>query len=401
MEARRDQERDCTSMKSHRANLGKLVQKALRGGKKVSHTAGQADVSGQKEPVRLRPDFISVTRGPGMHSNLSCGLDTAKGLAAAFDVPLIGVNHMQAHALTPRLMYALEHEQQGDGDEAVKPAFPFLTLLVSGGHTMLLQSDSLTSHSILANTMDIAIGDCLDKCGRAILPDSIKATTSDTAYGKHLSRYAFAEPSTFSSYPIPVKRSDEIDKAVNEYGWRIQPALGETRKMAFSYAGFVSHVQRIVASKRTAIDEAERLALARAALGTAFEHLCSRLVIAIDQIRSAGTHLTTLVVSGGVAANDFLRYFLRAMLDARGFPDVQLVFPPISATFSTHDGRGPVVLEPCTDNAAMIAWAGMEMYTAGWYSDLGIHALPKWSLDAAVDGGIAGLTSKHADAALR
>ncbi|RMZ79941.1 hypothetical protein DV738_g2984, partial [Chaetothyriales sp. CBS 135597] len=246
--------------------------------------------------------------------------------------------------------------------------------------------------------MDIAIGDCLDKCGRAILPDLIRANTSDTAFGKHMSKYAFPKPSTFSSYPIPAKRSDEIDKAVNEYGWRIQPPLSETRKLAFSYAGFVSHVQRIVVSK-TEIDEAERLALARAALGTAFEHLCSRLIIAIEGIRAAGTDLKTLVVSGGVAANDFLRYFLRGMLDVRGFQDVELIFPPIRATFSTQAGE-EVVLDPCTDNAAMIAWAGMEMYNAGWYSDLDIHALPKWSLDASIDGGIAGLTSRRKDSVL-
>ncbi|RMZ79549.1 hypothetical protein DV737_g3407, partial [Chaetothyriales sp. CBS 132003] len=298
---------------------------------------------------------------------------------------------MQAHALTPRLMDALQQSKQGDS--AVEPAFPFLTLLVSGGHTMLLQSESLTSHSILADTMDIAIGDCLDKCGRAILPESIKATTSDTAFGKYMSKYAFPDPSTFSSYPIPAKRSDEIDKTVNEYGWRIQPPLGETRKMAFSYAGLVSHVQRIAASK-TEMDESERLALARAALGTAFEHLCSRLIIAVESIRAGGTHLKTLVVSGGVAANDFLRYFLRGMLDVRGFRDVDLIFPPINATFSDQDGN-EVVLEPCTDNAAMIAWAGMEMYNAGWYSDLGIGAITKWSLDARIDGGIAGVTSRH------
>ncbi|RMZ86497.1 hypothetical protein DV736_g6277, partial [Chaetothyriales sp. CBS 134916] len=338
-----------------------------------------------------RPDFVSVTRGPGMHSNLSCGLDTAKGLAAAFDVPLIGVHHMQAHALTPQLMYALQQPKQDD--DAVEPAFPFLTLLVSGGHTMLLQSESLTSHSILADTMDIAIGDCLDKCGRAILPDSTKATTSDTAFGKHMSKYAFPDSSTFSSYPIPTKRSDEIDKAVNEYGWRIQPPLGETRKMAFSYAGFVSHVQRIAASK-TKMDEAERLALARTALGTAFEHLCSRLIIVVESIRTSGTDIRTLVVSGGVAANDFLRYFLRGMLDVRGFRDIDLIFPPIRATFSNQYGN-EVVLEPCTDNAAMIAWAGMEMYNTGWYSDLGINALPKWSLDASIDEGIAGVTSRR------
>ena len=347
---------------SHRENLGQLIAEAMR--PKASDRLGRP------------PDFISVTRGPGMHGSLSCGLDTAKGLAAAWNVPLVGVHHMQAHALTPRLLHVLEQPMKTQ--DPIKPSFPFLTLLVSGGHTMLLHSRSLTDHTILADTMDIAIGDCLDKCGRSILPDSIKTKTPDTSYGKHLSAYAFPDASTFSAYSVPVKRRDEIGKAPNQFGWQIQSPLNESRKLAFSYAGFVSGVDKIVAS-RPNISDTERLALARTALGAAFEHLCSRTVMALELLREQGISIPTLVVSGGVAANDFLRSFLRKMLDVRGFQDLELVFPPIRYS-------GAASFSPCTDNAAMIAWAGMEMFMAGWRSPMSIIAKPQWSMDSKVDG---------------
>ena len=366
---------------SHRANLGKILKRALGRTSLTSEPDGLPS-----KPFTHRPHFISVTRGPGMHSNLSCGLDTAKGLAAAFDVPLVGVHHMQAHALTPRLVNALQQTAVDDENIETAPAFPFLTLLVSGGHTMLLHSRSLTNHTMLANTMDIAIGDCLDKCGRSILPKSIKSTATDTAYGRHLSSYAFPDESTFPYYPAPAKRSDEIEKPLNEFGWRIQPPLGETRKLAFSYAGYTSHVHKIMSSKPE-ISDAERLILARTALGAAFEHLCSRTIMVLQSLRDQNIHIPTLVVSGGVAANDFLRYYLRQMLDVRGFDNVELAFPPIKISLP---GTRAESLDPCTDNAAMIAWAGLEMFRAGWQSDESIDAIPRWSMDPEIDGGITG-----------
>ncbi|KAM3419442.1 hypothetical protein BST61_g5368 [Cercospora zeina] len=137
------------ALHSHRAHLALLVQKALSASPR-------------------RPDFIAATRGPGMRSNLATGLDTAKGLAVGLGVPFLGIHHMQAHTLTPRLVHAMEAPLI-----APEPAFPFLTILVSGGHTMLIDSCALTEHSILAETGDIALGDCLDKAARAILPTDL------------------------------------------------------------------------------------------------------------------------------------------------------------------------------------------------------------------------------------
>lgn len=356
----------------HRENLARLVQKSLYALPPASSTTAEAARIISTDGIsRSKPDFVSVTRGPGMRSNLSCGLDTAKGLAAAWSIPMLGVHHMQAHALTPRLVHALSHTS------AASPAFPFLNLLISGGHTMLLHSHSLTSHSTLATTLDTAIGDCLDKCGRTILPPSILATTTDTSYGKHLSSYAFPDPSTFTTYPIPLTRADETVPVPTPYNWTLTPPLAHTRQLAFSFAGIPSHADRILSANPNLLN-AERLALARTALGASFTHLASRICLALSHITktSDAPPISTLVVSGGVAANAFLRYFLRETLNARGYEHVELVFPPV---------------ELCTDNAAMIAWAGMEMWEAGYRTGLGVKAVRKWSMDEEVDGGILGV----------
>jgi N6-L-threonylcarbamoyladenine synthase len=274
---------------------------------------------------------------------------------------------MQAHALTPRLVHAL----QSTSTDA--PRFPFLTLLVSGGHTILVHSQSLTQHAILAESLDTAIGDCLDKCGRAILSPAQRSSATDTSYGKHLSTYAFPSPESFATYPIPHKRADELQKPTNEYDWSIHAPLSGTKDLAFSFCGLAAHATRI-AQKQPNMSDAERLLLARTALGTAFEHLASRTVLALKSLASRPSQapIGTLVVSGGVAANDFLRWFLRRFLDVRGYEAVQLVFPPVDL---------------CTDNAAMIAWTGLEMFEAGFRSSLAVTAVRKWSLDAAADDG--------------
>ena len=138
------------------------------------------------------PDFVTVTRGPGTRASLATGIDTAKGLAVAWNVPLLGVHHMQAHALTPRLVSALEACAFDTFKPSLPaPAFPYLTLLVSGGHTQLLHPTTVCNHRILASTTDLAIGDMLDKSARDILSDKIVNAATDVSYAKLLESYAF------------------------------------------------------------------------------------------------------------------------------------------------------------------------------------------------------------------
>jgi N6-L-threonylcarbamoyladenine synthase len=326
-----------------------------------------------------RPDFVSVTRGPGMRSNLNTGLFTAKGLAVAWGVPLVGVHHMQAHALTPRLISATS-------DAKIQPDFPFLSVLVSGGHTLLVRSESLTDHRILAETADIAIGDSLDKIARAVLPESLLHEAKSSAYGPVLEKFAF--PTQDYGYAPPKTKREEIMASLKptKYGWSIKNPFttsdGGTKidSLDLSFAGVESAVKRTAEfgwdaaadkmskTKRAApMPEDEARLLAREAMRAVFEHLANRIAVALRLERDAGRAPSrTLVLSGGVAANRFLRHVVRAYLAARGFPAVGLLAPP---------------LELCTDNAAMIAWTGLEMFEAGWASGLDVRALPKWSLE--------------------
>ncbi|KAF2482182.1 glycoprotease family-domain-containing protein [Neohortaea acidophila] len=364
------------ALDSHTRELGGLVQKALR----------QLALSPARK--EWKPDFVSVTRGPGMRSNLNVGLHVAKGLALAWNVPLVGVHHMQAHALTARLCATLE-AQEGMGRTDLRPRFPFLSLLVSGGHTMLIDSQALVDHRILVETQDIAIGDFLDKAARAILTEAeLKAP-----YGRALE--TFADPSgswDYSWYTPPEGRQQELDRRPTEYGWSLGPPLADSkfgeksnRRMIYSFSGLLSTVQRLTGrgakdGGSTPMSTPERRELAREAQRVAFEHLGSRILLYLQSQRSLSpaTPLPEMiVVSGGVASNQFLRHVLRSMLDVRGYSNIQLLFPPV---------------ELCTDNALMIAWAGMEMFDAGHESELSIEPLRKWSMDpAAEDGGILGV----------
>lgn len=401
-----------TAVASHTAHLAGLVRDALphlpRGG--------------------APPDFVTVTRGPGMLANLATGLATAKGLAVAWGVPLLAVNHMQAHALTPRLVSALElgrrdwpeagagageggvsdpsspegRDAAGVPDDGHRPAFPFLSLLVSGGHTMLVLSRSLCSHKILVpDAGNLAIGDMLDKCAREILPPEVLAAVPDTMYGAALESFAFPDapphptnkPNQDDSdsasaydydYTPPLHRRDEILPLPTLHGPTLTPPLSTTRALVYNLTGFGTQVTRAASTLPPPTSASSylpaRRALARATMRLAFEHLASRLLLCLSPrgaslppgLRDEVSAARDLVVSGGVASNRFLMRVLRSSLDARGHGGLRVTAPP------------PAL---CTDNAAMIAWAGVEMWAAGWESELSVLAVRKWSLDPETEGG--------------
>ncbi|KAF2155947.1 peptidase M22, glycoprotease [Myriangium duriaei CBS 260.36] len=380
------------ALESHQASLGLLVQRALLQLPRFSdgdRIPASTDILWGSDDGQLRkkPDFISVTRGPGMRSNLSVGLGIAKGLALAWNIPLVGVHHMQAHALTPRLMTALAAKPS-----TLNPDFPFLSLLASGGHTILISSNSLVEHRVLASTGDIAIGEYLDKSARLIVP----ADLLTSPYGKALEAVAFPNGEASYNYSPPKNRGQELERRESKWGWILGPPLGESRggrsvrRMEYSFSGLLTAVQRAtgavsptgVTPVPKALNDEERQVLAKEAQRVAFEHLCGRLILHLKDLPPAEREqVSTVVVSGGVAANQFLRHVFRSMLDVQGFDKVDLIFPPVQF---------------CTDNAAMIAWAGCEMYAAGWRSDLTIGPIRKWSLDPeAEDGGILGVSGNQ------
>lgn len=315
-----------------------------------------------------------------MRSNLAVGVDTAKGLSVAWQIPFVAVHHMQAHLLTPRLVSSMNGQSSSE-PKPNTPRLPFASLLVSGGHTFLVNSTSLTQHRVMADTCDLALGVALDKTARTILPDDVVQKNPGSSFGTLLEQFAFPNgPADYAGYKPPKSRGEEILPYVSEWDWSISMPLANSREPRYSFTGIPSTVDRIMGGKkkrRESISDEERVHLARAAMQVCFEHLASRTTMAMVAAAERGERKTnTLVVSGGVAANRFLMTVLRSFLDARGFRNVKFDIPP------------PYL---CTDNAAMIGWAGIEMYEAGWRSDLGCRIIRSWSLDPdAEDGGIMG-----------
>ncbi|KAH6606644.1 sialoglycoprotease gcp [Trichoderma cornu-damae] len=403
------------AVEGHNAALAPLVERALarlpgREGEEEEEEEEEeedkpARTVGGRARARL-PDFVCATRGPGIMANLSVGLNVAKGLALAWRVPLVGVHHMQAHALTPRLVHALQDGR--DTSSSSWPAFPFLSLLVSGGHTQLVLSAGLTDHRILATTGDIAIGNLLDQTARVILPPSALAASPDVMYGRMLEAFAFPPGAdTAADYEAffkpAVSRHQEMQDVPSGYGWSVPLPFRNSRKLAYSLAGIHMHVHNIVAAAASSGSSSkddvcstgaspaaspaaaspddmpleERRALARHTLRASFQHLASRLILALEDAPSLQSlPVKTLVVAGGVASNRFLMHVLRTTLAARGFPGLEIVAPPV---------------ELCTDNAAMVAWAGMEMFEAGYRSELSVRPVAKWPMDPAAGGGMLGI----------
>lgn len=337
---------------------------------------------------------------------------------------------MQAHALTPRLVSALDAyeasaleadlsgEPLADGTGAIAPAFPVLSVLASGGHTILINSTSLTEHAILGSTDDIAVGECLDKVARVVLPAEELQTAKSTMYGALLETFAFSQlvkkpaPPTskrelsgltaqayhnehghiHSWYTPPPNNEIATERSKTRWGWSINQPLSKTgggtkiNTMTMSFSGLMTAVERLVryptdpntgkTSKQPRSPEAisvdERRDMALGVMRAAFEHIASRVILALHSV-SAASHTSqksskpaSVVMSGGVASNAFLRHVLATTLCAHGFGDVRLFFPPPKY---------------CTDNAAMIGWTGIEMFEAGRVDDLGIRAIRKWPLN--------------------
>ncbi|PVH95886.1 hypothetical protein DM02DRAFT_536434 [Periconia macrospinosa] len=399
---------------SHQENLASLVAEA------ITHIPNSTTkrASGETLNSRQIPDFISVTRGPGMRANLFTGVDTAKGLAVAWQKPLIGVHHMQAHALTPRLESALRfretagtgsHDQSSEAIENihVEPQYPFLSMLVSGGHTLLVHSAALTHHEIVASTLDIPLGDCLDKIARIVLPPAVLEEANSSMYGAVMEEFVFPRDRHDDTPDIPPKATSDSGLAASEYvdmyktrytylvpdnneqalrrnaskwGWSVNEPLTKAsggiknKSLTMSFSGLSTGVEKIMKYERDPqtnkltkigrqidrISIEERKDLAEFSMRVAFEHIASRVVLGLQQHPAE-----TVVVAGGVASNYYLRYILASMLCARGYGDVKVVFPRPNL---------------CCDNAAMIGWTGMEMYLEGARDRLDIRAVSKWPL---------------------
>lgn len=264
-------------------------------------------------------DAIAVTAGPGLIGGVLSGVMAAKGLAFGLGKPLIGVNHLAGHALTPRLTDGL--------------AYPYLMLLVSGGHCQFLRVDGPEDFSRLGGTIDDAPGEAFDKIAR-ILGLSQPGGPAVEAEAKAGDAKRFA-------LPRPLLDRPGCD---------------------LSFSGLKTAVLR---TRDTLVAEAGGLTVQdRADICAGFQ-IAVRDVLAEKSRRAlAGqTGLTGFAVAGGVAANQTLRAALEAVAAEA---DLSFIAPPLAL---------------CTDNAAMIAYAGLEAYRAGRRDGMDLAARPRWPLD--------------------
>jgi N6-L-threonylcarbamoyladenine synthase len=257
-------------------------------------------------------DAIAATAGPGLIGGVMVGLVTAKALAMAADKPLIAVNHLEGHALSPRLI---------DPDLE----FPYLLLLVSGGHCQLLRVNGVGDYNRLATTIDDAVGEAFDKSAKIL----------GLGFPGGPAVEAAAKLGDAKAVPLP------------------RPLKG-AKEPHFSFAGLKSAVVRAFEEDRYSKED-----IAASFQAAVVDCLEDRLEYSLKRMDKPAA----LVVAGGVAAN----MAIRAMLErVAAHHDMRFVAPPLWL---------------CTDNGAMIAWAGAERFGAGLTDDLDCLARPRWPLD--------------------
>lgn len=280
-----------------------------------------------------KPDLICATRGPGMIGSLVGGYQLGLGLSIGWDVPIVGVNHMLGHLLVVRM------ESNG-----AKPAYPFLSLLVSGGHTMVVLSRGLMDHEILVDTVDIAAGDALDKVGREL-------GVTGNMIGKEAEKFLNLHREEWGA---------DVDIMVKE------PMLNQwDRKdiLQYSFASFNSQVKNTLKkyyNEEIPKDDKIRARLLFRYQETIFQHMISKIKLAYKQ---HNLDIKTFVCSGGVSSNQHLRTMLEKQLGEIGITDFHFPKPTL-----------------CTDNATMIGWAGIELFEAGYTTELGTTVIRKWPI---------------------
>jgi N6-L-threonylcarbamoyladenine synthase len=257
---------------------------------------------------------IAYTKGPGLVGALLVGAMLGRTLGYAWNVPTIGVHHLEGHLMAPFL-------------EPDAPAFPFLALLVSGGHTELVKVEKLGQYEVIGDTLDDAAGEAFDKTAKLLgLGYPGGAALAKLAESGNPARFHFPRPM--------------IDR----------PGLD------FSFSGLKTFALNTIQNNPD--DEQTKADIARAFQDAVVDALTIKCKRALQQ-----TNYSTLVIAGGVGANRALRHSLHEMCKKR---EATLYFPR---------------LEFCTDNGAMIAYVGCQRLMAGQRDDLSVEVFPRWPLD--------------------
>jgi len=264
-------------------------------------------------------DAIAATAGPGLMVCLSVGLSFGKAMASSLNKPFIAVNHLEGHALSPKLNSELN--------------YPYLLLLISGGHTQFLSVQGLGNYKRLGTTIDDAVGEAFDK--------TAKLLGIEFPGGPQIEVYA--------------KKGDP-----NKY--KLPKPIFHKGGCNLSFAGLKTAVLKISKQIKT---EQEKYDLAASFQKTIEEILYKKSKIAFEEFKKMNTTIKNkFVVAGGVAANKRIREVLTNLCKEEEF---EAIFPPINL---------------CGDNAAMIAMVGLEKFKLKQFSELDSPAKPRWPLDA-------------------
>ncbi|PKH01589.1 tRNA (adenosine(37)-N6)-threonylcarbamoyltransferase complex transferase subunit TsaD [Psychromonas sp. MB-3u-54] len=259
-------------------------------------------------------DGIAYTAGPGLVGALLVGSCIGRSLAYAWNIPAIAVHHMEGHLLAPML-------------EENRPEFPFLALLVSGGHTLMVEVENIGEYQVLGESIDDAAGEAFDK--------TAKLLGLDYPGGPRLAKLAEKGVPKRFIFPRPMTTKPGLD---------------------FSFSGLKTFAANTIAKEGK--DPQTQADIALAFQDAVIDTVAIKCKRALKQ-----TGLKRLVVAGGVSANESLRSQLAVLMKSLGGE----VFYPRN--------------EFCTDNGAMIAYAGMQRLKAGHFEGLGIQAKPRWPLD--------------------
>ncbi len=260
---------------------------------------------------------IAYTAGPGLMGALLVGATTARSLAWTWQIPAIAVHHMEGHLLAPML-------------EEKPPAFPFVALLVSGGHTLLIKVDKIGQYTQLGESLDDAAGEAFDKTAKML----------------------------GLGYPGGPKVAELAEKGTNRF--KFPRPMTDRPGLDFSFSGLKTFTMNTLNStEKTEQDKADIAYAFQKATAETLTIKCRR---ALQQ-----TGLKTLVIAGGVSANKQIRTDLLEMTKKE---NAKLFFPR---------------LEFCTDNGAMIAYAGCQRLLAGQQESLEIYAKPRWPIDSLIE----------------
>jgi N6-L-threonylcarbamoyladenine synthase len=268
-------------------------------------------------------DAVAAAAGPGLIGGVMVGLTTGKAIALAANKPFVAVNHLEGHALTPRLTDGID--------------FPYLLLLVSGGHSQLVAVDGVGDYRRLGSTVDDALGEAFDKAAKLLgLPYPGGPGVEQAAMKGDPERFDFP-----------------------------RPMVGR-RNPDFSFSGLKTAV-RLEAEKIAPLTERDVADLCASFQGAAVDVIVDRCRAALRLLAGAPRPPTALVAAGGVAANGAIRRGLARLCLEAG---LTLALPPVGL---------------CSDNGAMIAWAGLERFRLGWTDGMDFAARPRWPLDSRQD----------------